>query len=244
MITYLINDNLDCFYTAIFTAYEQKNLGAKITAVSFQPTFGEISLPILPSIEKSTRVQNSLLKIAGRTVLDDIKISLLSCDEQKHNKAFEYVKLILTEQKDVSTYFSHPAVMQFTELKNKVWLERHRFTGFLRFHETISGVLYAVYEPDNDVTEILAPFFKARLNKNPFIIHDIRRNKFALWSGIEMRYITTNEVPSIILSDKEVAVRELWKKYFAHVNIDERPHKKQQDSYLPRRYRKYMNEFF
>lgn len=47
-----------------------------------------------------------------------------------------------------------------------------------------------------------------------------------------------------MLSDKENQMQALWHKYIDSVNIPERPHKKLQDGFLPRRYRKHMSEFY
>ena len=49
--------------------------------------------------------------------------------------------------------------------------------------------------------------------------------------------------PSIRADAAEKELIGLWKRYFAAADVKSRPHPKQQDGYLPRRYRKNMSEF-
>lgn len=229
------------FYSAVFAAYRDKD--AFITSADVQPAFGDTVTRVADDEAHAERVRRGLFKYGGTNALSGVAYVLRSGTADKENIAYGYVKLTFEQERDVSRYYSHPAVAKFNETLNRVTHERHRFTGFLRFTETASGVMYAYYAPDNDVTDLLAPFFKARMGNTPFIIHDVKRNKFALWSGNEMKYIETETPLNIVLSDREETLQALWKQYFKSVTIKERPHKKQQDGYLPRRYRKYMTEF-
>ena len=132
--------------------------------------------------------------------------------------------------------------MPFNTLVDKVWLERHRFTGFLRFEETKNGLLYAEYAPDNDITDLLAPHFIKRINL-PFVICDVKRSRFAAWNGKELALFNADIPTNVLRSQFEKNVNDLWRGYFKATNVKERPHPKQQDGYLPRRYRKFMSEF-
>ena len=146
----------------------------------------------------------------------------------------------LREKRYISRDFAYLEVMPFITLVERVRTERHRFTGFLRFSDR-GGVLYARFEPDNDIADLLLPHFARRLGNLPFLIHDARRGRFAAWDGRRAAVFTSEK--GISEKDCGDGVAALWKSYFAAADVKERPHPRQQDGYLPRRYRKNMCEF-
>ncbi|MCD8372793.1 MAG: DUF4130 domain-containing protein, partial [Clostridia bacterium] len=73
------------------------------------------------------------------------------------------------------------------------------------------------------------------------VIHDLKRKKAALSDGREW-FITGVGEAEIYLSEYEKTFEGLWKKYYASVNIKERPHERQMKGYMPVRYWKYMPE--
>jgi len=104
------------------------------------------------------------------------------------------------------------------------------------------NILYARIEPDHDVVELTANHFCDRYKNEPFIIHDIRRNK-ALISYRNSWYIsafTENDVPQV--SEDENAYRRLWKNYFDNIAIKERTNPRCQKNFMPLRYWKHLTE--
>ncbi len=238
----------DCavgFFSAVFKAYESKIMPDIITSSkTYQPSFTTEVIGVINNEVNAKRVENAIIKYTGFTSeVKNIRLALLSSSSLKETICYNYIKLIVEKKQRVDKMLNEIAVIEFNELKDKITYEKHRMTGFLRFHETDKGVLYAHYEPDNNITEILAPHFAKRLNNIPFIIHDVKRNVLALYNGKEIRTIKSDTPLYIYFSEQEESMQKLWKKYFDSVNIKERPHLKQQDGYLPRRYRKHMSEF-
>ncbi len=243
MTVYLCDDTPDGFYSAVFRAYGDKNTDADVsTLAAYQGTLDTVFVRVQTDAAHALRVKNAVCRCGGYKACKDVESALRSDCPEKAGIAFRYVKRLLKEKRDISRCYSFDEVMPFGTLVDKVWTERHRFTGFLRFEETAGGILYAAYTPDNDITDILAPHFVRRLNM-PFVIHDKRRGRFAVWNGKELADFYTDAAPDIKLSDAEKQIESLWKGYFKAVDLKERPHKKQQDGYLPRRYRKNMCEF-
>ena len=113
--------------------------------------------------------------------------------------------------------------------------------GFLRFHETVRGVLYAVYSPDNDITELIAPHYLSRLGVQPFIIHDLKRGRIAISDGISIRYGYTDKKAVLNFSNGEKEVQLLWKRFYNDISIKDRTNPRGQDRCMPRRYRKFKN---
>lgn len=245
MTVFFCENNLNGFYTAVYYAYYSKRKPDIITsATEYQPTFTTEIIKIETDESLAIKVKNAVVKYTGFTSeLKNIEIALLHSSQLKETICYNYLKLIFEKRSRVDLMLSEMAVIEFNDLKKQVLLERHRFTGMLRFLETESGALYAHYEPDHDITKILSTHFIARYKGLPFIIHDVKRNFLCLYDGLKPKYFSPEVKLNIYLSNDEENMQNLWKNYFNSVNIVERPHKKQQDNFLPRRYRKNMTEF-
>ncbi len=240
---YQCTDTAESFFSAVFDAYKRHETPEKIIFTDYQQDLLTEVFFVVPDREKAQRVKIAYLKYGGVNALNELDRALRSCEEDKMTAAFRYVKRTIDQKTDVSGQLSNADVFRFQDIVARVQRERHRFTGFLRFIETRSGVYYAHYEPDNDITELIAPHFKARLSAQPFIIHDVKRNKLALYNGKDLFYTATNQPPTLILSEDEMALQSLWRTYFQSVAVKERKNKRLQDNFLPRRYRKHMVEF-
>ena len=114
----------------------------------------------------------------------------------------------------------------------------------MRFKETESGVLYAPYSPDNDITALLMPHFMKRLPYRPFVIHDLKRKTVGISDGRTFRMVKTDALAEITLSKDEKEYENLFKSYFKSITIKERKNLKQQDNFLPKRYRKHLPETY
>lgn len=240
---YQCEDSETGFLSAVFAAYETKETPNQLVFTDVQTAMLSEIRRIPPDYEKATRVRAALLRRGGRRAADDLDKVLRSAEEDKMTAAFRYVRLTINERADVSGRLADPDVFRFQDIVRRVQAERHRFTGFLRFLETKSGVYYAHYAPDNDITALIAPHFRARLSAQKFVIHDVKRNKLALCDGKQLRYAETDALPTIVLSEDEAALQTLWRTYFHTVAIEERTNRRLQDNCLPRRYRRHMTEF-
>ena len=239
MKVFLTDGTADGFYTAVFYAYREGD--ALITSQKdLQLTFDSTLINVTAEADKSARVQRRLNSFDAYAT-GDIDLALRSNLKTKEQTAFEYLKLIVKHGHAVRKMFSLAAVTEMSELTGKVTTEIHRMKGFIRFKVTAGGTMYAPYSPDNDITDLLVPHFKARLGKLPFVIHDVRRGKAALCDG---RHWIMTEAGSaeIELAEDERAFEALWQKYYRSINIKERPHEKQMKGYMPVRYWKFLPE--
>ncbi len=193
---------------------------------------------------KARRVNAALIKYAGAEIISYLKICLLSCDDNALTAAFNYAHFTLLKKSNVAEMLSDKRVSDFYYLIKKVLNEKHRFTGFIRFKETASGVLYAPYSPDNDITELLCPHFVNRLSAVPFVIHDVKRNIAGVSDGKRFKIMKTETQAVLNLSENEREWENLWKDYYNAVNIKERRNKKQQNNLMPLRYRKFLPETY
>ncbi len=239
MKIFVCDGSFDGFFTAVFDAYSDKN--CIITSDNeVQLTLDSVLVQVETNREKSNRVKKGIEKYDKESVYDT-ELVLRSCSSLKEQIAFEYIKRLLATKSPIKNAYNLPEVIDFNDLTYKVKGETHRLKGFLRFMESASGVLYAPYTPDNDITDLLMPHFAERLKSERFVIHDLKRKIAGLYDGHEwiMSYAGEAEV---YLSEYEKAFETLWKKYYIAVNIAERPHEKQMRGYMPVRYWKHLPE--
>ena len=245
MIIFLTEKSITGICSALFYAFTEKVtpdliLECDKVAQNFTDTY----IVIENDREKAQRVSRALQKYAGAEILEQLRFCLLSCADTAINAAFDYAYFTLAERRDVSETLSDKRVSEFYYTIKKVLNEKHRFTGFIRFKETARGVLYAPYSPDNDITELLCPHFLSRLSRVPFIIHDVKRNVAGVSDGKSFKMMKVESEAILTLSADERAWEELWKNYYKAVNIKERRNKKQQNSSMPLRYRKFLPETY
>ena len=239
MTYYLVDGSEDCFYTAVFDAY--KNKECVITSErDVQLGLGFEVFDVVTDENKAERVK-AKINALDRGAAEDISLLLKSNHSLKENVAFEYIKLIIENGGAVRAMQANPTVIEMTQIRTRVYLEAHRLKGLLRFMENADGVMYAPYSPDNDITDILAVHFAARFNGRPFVIHDIKRKIAAMYDGNEIVMTYAGDA-EIYLSEYEDYFQNLWKQYYKSVNIESRPHEKQMKGYMPVRYWKFLPE--
>ena len=239
MKLFITDGTAEGFYTAVFVAYAEKE--AVVTSQkNRQLSFDTEVINVIRDDERAARVRAKLDKL-DRYAAGDIDLALRSADALKEQTAFEYIKLIVKNGRAVRRMLSVPTVIEMNDIISRVTGEVHKMKGFIRFMETRSGALYAPYSPDNDITDLLAPHFKARLGEQKFAIHDVNRKKAALCDG-NVWFMADVGNAEVYLSEYEKVFEDLWKKYYASVNTKERPHEKQMKGYMPVRYWKFLPE--
>ena len=149
--------------------------------------------------------------------------------------------------------YNLPQVMDNTSILHRVGYEIERCKGFIRFRELKNGILYAEYEPDNDITEYLMSYFSKRNNDDLFIIRDVGRNIFGLYNRetyIVGQWDVSGETESEAISesrqkfysDADIMFTELWKQYYGTISVASRKNERLRRQYMPRRYWKYLIE--
>ena len=243
MKTFLIDKNVDGILSALYVSFTENIFPDQVEDKNiYQPKIGSIPIVIKAETTDIERVKTALYKYGGCDIIAHIKICLKSCTPNALFIAFNYGYLTLKERSDVSERLEFKEVSDFSFVVQKVLHERHIMTGFLRFKESERGVLYAQYSPDNDISDLLAPHFLRRLGSNPFVIHDVKRGVGAISDGKKIKMVHTNIPSSFTPSENEKALNQLWKRYYKEINIKERKNLRQQDHFIPRRYRTFAFE--
>ena len=235
---YLYDGTVEGFLTAFVAAYSDPDA---MLSSGGQLPLGAEAVNIATDPEKAEKAKQRLLAFDKRS-MHDLSFLLRSGAIDRDEVALGYFKLLAEKKRPVFEMFSHEEVRRADECIRRVGLEIHRMHGFIRFLETQSGALYAAFSPDNDIADLLVPHFRARLPHFPFVIHDVKRKKAAVWDT-ENSFLAPLDKAEVVISADEHGWQNLWKQYYQSVNIPSRERLKQMRGYLPVRYMKFMSEF-
>ena len=221
--------------------YTEKATGISVRG-EYQPSFLSSSMEIVTDESKADVVYEAIQKKISSYDLRRIYKAFLSGDPEKEMKILRYVVLGFKKGSAVSMLHGDPVVFDIQSLEKKISREKERMLQFVRFSVMKNDVLYAKIEPDHDVLELTAYHFCDRYKNDPFIIHDVKRNKAMVALGGEW-YITPfkeTDIPEFSADEKQY--RRLWKNYFDNIAIKERTNPKCQRNFMPMKYRKHLTE--
>lgn len=243
MTTYFFDGTKNGLLTCIFESFYEKRIPDDVTPECVQCGLLDEIVTIKTDNEKAERVYKCLKNCKTKYLVSDFNLTFRSGEKSRFKVLFDYLNVAISNKNiDVSKAFALPEIQAFTDLKNRIYTEMHRFKGFLRFMETEKGFYYACYEPDNDITELLVPHFTARL-QSPFIIHDIKRNILALCDGKRYKILNGGDNGvTVFMSESEEIFLDLWQQYYKSINIEERKNLRQMRNYMPERYWKNLSE--
>lgn len=226
------------FLTAFVKAFQDED--AFLSSKTVQPLIGQGQVCVETDLKVAEKAQNRLLSF-DRDCMNDLDILLRSGMDNHEQIAFRYFRLLAKIKLPVGKRLADLDVFRAVECMKKVRFEIHRFHGFIRFMETASGALYAPFSPDNDICDLLAPYFKGRFPHFPFVLHDVKRQKAAIYDGNTIFTAPLSEA-QILLSANELEWQALWKNYYAAVNIPSRERIQQMKGFMPTRYWKFLPE--
>lgn len=129
---------------------------------------------------------------------------------------------------------------KLNELEHIVSREAHKYKGFIRFEMTEVG-FFARIAPKHDILPLIAPHFWERFGDER-VIFDEGRNVAAVINKDGYRLMSAS-VDSFEKHEDEQKFEKLWRRFFVSIGIKERANEKLQQSFVPLRYRKFMNEF-
>lgn len=243
MTTYFFDGTKNGLLTCIFESFYDRRIPDDVTTECVQCGLLDEIVTIKTDNEKAERVYKCLKNCKTKYLVSDFNLTFRSGEKKRFKVLFDYLNVAISNKNiDVSKAFALPEIQAFTDLRNRIYTETHRFKGFLRFMETEKGFYYACYEPDNDITELLVPHFTARL-QSPFIIHDIKRNILALCDGKRYKILNGGDNGvTVFMSESEEIFLDLWQQYYKSINIEERKNLRQMRNYMPERYWKNLSE--
>lgn len=241
---YLYDGTFDGYLTAIFYAYNEKETSHIYKEHLYAPSFLSSHRLIPSEIDKADRVYQSILTKLSFSTLDNLYHLYLSEEAEAETLGLNYLKLCYAHSDSINLAKNHDIIRQVDAINKRVWLEVHRFYGFVRFKEVCPRVFYAPIEPDHNIIPLMMEHFKKRFSDQHFIIHDLRRRSAIIYDtqNIFLRHLTPQESNELSKADITDAFEPLFKAYYTSTTIPERMNLKQQNRYLPKRYHKHLVE--
>ncbi len=229
--------------TAVFVAHQKKESPMiRLDGSGRQQTLDGVFREIRAEEELAARVRNGVENRMSSEALQRMYTAWLSEDPSVPDLLLHAIRIGVREGAGVMDRVQDPDIFRLQALAGKVTRENHFFTGALRFIEHDSGVLYAEYTPDYNVTELLAPHFLARFPGQPFLIHDRKRTRCAVSDGEELFLADVPPGLSESIVDADPVAGRLWRQYHDAIVVEGRRNSRLQRSFLPVRYHRYLAE--
>ncbi len=243
MLNYIYDGSFEGLLTAIYEAYYRYEQPENILAnENLQQNLLTKNVYIATDSKKAEKVYNSIRKKISSPSLQHIFHVFLSESEDIGTLIYRYLQFGWKVGKDVDRYLSDERVLPIHQISQKVAWEKHRMLGMIRFQNLDQNIFYAAYEPDYNITGLVAPHFSSRLADQHWMIHDLKRNIVAVYNQKE--WVLTDMVldTPMTTSEHEAEFQQLWKQYFKSVAIESRINPRLQRQYMPRRYWKHLIE--
>jgi probable DNA metabolism protein len=245
--TFIYDGTFEGLLTIVFDCFKEKAIpfnivNKKDNINSFLENYEYINT----DLDKSFRVFTGITKQISESVLYNSYSAFLSGEINKEIHIFKYLIYGFLNGSKVEYIRNLDFVFEVQRLSKKVMLEAHRFKGILRFKLINDNILYAEFEPDNNIIEALSKHFKQRLKNEKWIIHDKKRKVISMYDMKEYRILNlgeyTQENFNIIDNLDKDMYEDLWKVFYNTISIKERKNSKLQMQYMPKRYWKYIIE--
>ncbi|MEI7695982.1 MAG: TIGR03915 family putative DNA repair protein [Chlorobium sp.] len=171
-------------------------------------------------------------------------ISLFMLAEKRgmESSLLRYVSLAFAHGDKVNGYLTHPAVRDIVSIAKRARRELHRMKGLLRFEELQDGAYLAKMEPDHNLIQPLASWFRTRLRAQNWFLYDVKRRTAACWSNGMLQFGTIDKFYIPALSEDEKRVQVLWQTFFKTIALQDRKNLGLQKSNMPMKYWKYLTE--
>ena len=243
---YIYDGSFDGLLTVIYEhAYTEKAEEISIEGSDMQLSLGSV-MHVAADTVKSEKVASALEKKVSPAALRRAYRAYLTAEDGREMDILEYVFLAFKIGRDVDRLHGDPIVRRIDVLNHKVSWETEKFLGILRFSviadDSGREVLYAPIKPNCDIIQAFMPHFLNRYRQEPFIIHDVGREKAAFAENGEwiMRQLSKDFSPEY--TKDELQYQQLWKNYFKTAGISQRTNPQLQKHFVPTRYWQYMTE--
>lgn len=252
---YQCEDTQDGIFTAVYDAgksrYGHDHIRIQAQTPGLQENYDLFSeyITVMTDPEKAEKVCRSVRQQISEDAYKSI-MRAVRCDaEDKADVIYHFIVYGFALGAKVTDALQIPWVQRIFELNRKFLNEAHYFKEFLRFQEIKleRPVLFAVFEPQNQVLHEVTTHFADRLNPEWFIIYDKAHREASFhdpeagWYVRKLEQVECERLEE--LEEQREDYVDLWKAFFETIRIVERENPNLQRSNLPLRYRKHMPEF-
>ncbi|ADQ06589.1 conserved hypothetical protein [Caldicellulosiruptor hydrothermalis 108] len=241
---FLYDGTFEGFMCAAFHIISEgidKDRAIIVSKNEYQPMFIDSVREVQNDFKTFLEMRKGIIEKADSSVFKKIYYAFLSDTKDKEGYILRYLFFVFEHGKKIKYLYSDDIVNAVEKMAKNVSREIGKYMGLMRFCETDKGFLYAKFEPKNDIIKPIAYFFKNRLNEFYWAIHDVKRNKVAIYDRKKVQFLTCDNLKLKVTHQDEM-FQMLWKNYFKAVAIEERKNLKLQQQNMPKRYWKYLLE--
>ncbi len=242
-MTYRCENSFEGILTAVFEAFRlHEDPEIRTDDQSCQLTLDGAERVIPTDPEKAERVYRGIERKISPDALQQMYAAWLGECPDVPGLILHAVRAGMKSGPRVMEQLQDPALFQLNDRYRRVMKEVHFFLGTLRFVRSASGIYHAGYEPDGNITGLIAPHFSERLSDQAFLIHDLKRGICAIYDGAEL--VLAEAPPGLDKAaiDADADFEALWRKYFKTIAVEGRINPKLQRQFLPKRYWKHLTE--
>ncbi len=182
------------------------------------------------------------LRLRAPDAASTIYLFMLAEQRGMESSLLSYVSLAFAHGDRVNGYLTHPAVRDIVSIAKRAGRELHRMKGLLRFEELQDGAYLAKMEPDHNIIQPLASWFRTRLRAQNWFLYDVKRCTAAQWGNGKLQFGTIDQFILPALSEDEKRVQLLWQTFFKTIALPDRKNPGLQKSNMPMKYWKYLTE--
>ena len=248
-IVYLCEDTPDGIFTAIYDAWAARipdeQLSIRVQN-NYMMEFFTDYVEVQTDLEKAVKVARSVNRKIGTDAYDMIYKTALSCEEEKIDVIYRFLKLGFSYGHSVVAMHADDRVCRLFEYSRAVTNEAHLFREFVRFGESDEGILISRIKPKNQVLPLIAYHFSDRFPEEDFVILDETHRMGLFHAKGQTAYLsplTQEALDNIWKHNQGQMYEDLWRTFFRTIAIQERTNKQCQRNHCALRYRDYMVEF-
>ena len=131
MTTYFFDGTKNGLLTCIFESFYEKRIPDDVTTECVQCGLLDEIVTIKTDNEKAERVYKCLKNCKTKYLVSDFNLTFRSGEKKRFKLLFDYLNVAISNKNiDVSKAFALPEIQAFTDLKNRIYTETHRFKGF------------------------------------------------------------------------------------------------------------------
>jgi len=236
--------------TAVFDIYQ--NRFADVCFLGDSP--GSVSMfgtpyDVVTDETKANRVIKGLEQKLTPEGVEALYKTFLSEVEKADDIMLRFVRYAFSSNENIERDLVNPVVGEVMRSAKIVRREAHRMTAFVRFKKTSDDLYYAVIEPDCNVLPLIVKHFKDRFTDQRWVIYDARR-KYGIYYdlhtvttvSLEFTAAPSSTAITAIFDEREELFQNLWRRYFASVNIEARKNIKLHLQHMPKRYWRHLTE--
>jgi probable DNA metabolism protein len=228
----------DGLLTVVYRVYYQGLRPDTLEETYGQQALNTDSVWVQTEPDQAARVWRGIRQKISQQAAGTAYHAFLAEAEGRYTWVFRYLVHGFQIGKTIDSHEEMDYVLRTHDLARRVGNEAHLAKGFLRFAQTEAGPLYAKVTPVHNILPLLAEHFAARLQGQPWLIHDTGRGLAAVYDGAAF---VVAEVPREALTrftQEELNIRALWKTFHKTVAIPERTNLRLQHAQMTRKFRK------